>query len=110
MDFVREACHFSKLDHLEKQNLRETFLLGSNPTDDILESLFHRGSGSTAWRGNTLIYDVIRMSFKTMSGVQRSELEPFTSLVKYVCDIIWYISPHTIKFHNNGFSIPRLCI
>ena len=109
LDFAREACHFPKISHLEKQEMYETFLSCSNPTDDILESLFLRGSGSTPSRGNTLLHDVILMSFKTiMPGVHRSELEPFMSFVKSVCDIIWYISPHTIKFHNNGCGIPQL--
>ena len=76
VDFAREACHFPKLNHLEKQDMYETFLSCSNPTDHILESLFLRGSESTPSRGSTLLYDVILMSFKTiMSGVQRSELE-----------------------------------
>ena len=126
LDFARESCHFPKLYHLEKQDIYETFLSCSNPTDDILESLFLRGSESTPSRGNTLLHDVrgsestpsrgntllhdvILMSFKTiMSGVQRSDLEPFTSFVKSVRDIIWYISPHTIKFHSNGCGVPQL--
>ena len=107
MDFAREACHFPKLNHLEnrtcmKHSSRVATLLMTfqNRFSFVVVSPHHREGIS---------YSTMLSSCRSrLSGVQRSELEPFTSFVKSVRDIIWYISPHKIKFHNNGCSVPQL--
>ena len=108
VDLAREAQelrYYPKLNRVEKQGLYESFLSTLHRSEDILNALL---------RGNTLLYDCIIFSCKTlMTGVMRSELNSLTSLVKTVRDLGLYIASRREIFKNVGCDIPiffaRVC-